>query len=79
MKYPHIIDKDTLYPARYYDSLTVITKDSGLADCLSTALYCMPLEEGKKLVESLDDVECIWIEPDGNVEMTDRAKDLVVK
>ena len=79
VKYPHIIDKDTLYPARYYDSLTVITKDSGLADCLSTALYCMPLEEGKKLVESLDGVECIWIEPDGNIEMTDRAKDLVVK
>ena len=79
VKYPHIIDKDTLYPARYYDSLTVITKDSGLADCLSTALYCMPLEEGKKLVDSLDGVECIWIEPDGNIEMTDRVKDLVIK
>ena len=79
VKYPHIIDKDTLYPASYYDSLTVITKDSGLADCLSTALYCMPLEEGKKLVESLEGVECIWIEPDGKIEMTDRVKDLVVK
>ena len=79
VKYPHIIDKDTLYPAVYYDSLTVITKDSGLADCLSTALYCMPLDEGKKLVDSLDGVECIWIESDGNIEMTDRVKDLVVK
>ena len=75
----NIIDKDTLYPAVYYDSLTVITKDSGLADCLSTALYCMPLDEGKKLVDSLDGVDCIWIESDGNIEMTDRVKDLVVK
>ena len=78
-KYPHIIDKDTLYPATYYDSLTVITKDSGLADCLSTALYCMPLDQGKKLVESLDGVDCIWIEPNGNIEMTDRVKDLMIK
>ena len=74
VKYPHIIDKDTLYPATYYDSLTVVTKDSGLADCLSTALYCMPLPESRRLAESLDGVECIWIESDG----TDGIKNLIV-
>ena len=78
-KYPHIIDKDTLFPARYYDSLTVITKDSGLADCLSTALYCMSLDESMKMVESLDGVDCIWIERSGKIHMTEGAKALVVK
>ena len=38
--------------------------DSGMADCLTTALFCMPLEEGQKLVESLDGVEAMWCTPD---------------
>ena len=27
-------------------------------------LFCMPLEEGQKLVESLDGVEAMWCTPD---------------
>ncbi len=64
-RYHHIIDKDTLYPAAYYDSLTVITRDSGLADALSTALFCMPFDEGLQLAESLEGVDVLWIFPDG--------------
>ena len=52
-KYHHIIDKDTLYPADYFESLTVVTKDSGLADALSTALFCMSYEDGLALAEKL--------------------------
>lgn len=78
VKYPHIIDKDTLQPARYYESLTVITKDSGLADALSTALYCMPYEDGLKLVESLKDVGCVWIFSNGSIRYTPNLKDVVV-
>lgn len=78
VKYPHIIDKDTLQPARYYESLTVITKDSGLADALSTALYCMPYEDGLKLVESLKDVGCVWIFSNGSIRYTPNLKDIVI-
>lgn len=35
-----------------------------MPDCLTTALFCMPLEEGQKLVESLDGVEAMWCTPD---------------
>ena len=79
VRYHHIIDKDTLYPADYFSSLTVLTKNSGLADALTTALFCMPLDEGKNLVESLDGVEAIWIFPDGSIEFSTGAKDLVVQ
>ena len=63
-RYHHIIDPDTLWPATYYNGVTVLCPDSGMADCLTTALFCMPLEEGQKLVESLDDVEAMWCTPD---------------
>ena len=64
-QYHHIIDRDTLLPAAYFASLTVITRDSALADALSTALFCMPLEEGMKLAETIGGVEVLWIFPDG--------------
>ena len=69
-RYHHIIDKDTLYPAAYYASLSVVTKDSALADALSTALFCMPWEESFEMAESLDGVEVLWIFPDGEQRST---------
>ena len=77
VRYHHIIDKDTLNPAAYYESLTVITRDSGLADALSTALFCMPWEESAKLAESLEGVEVLWIFPDGEQRCTPGFEALV--
>ena len=64
-KWHHIIDPDTLYPAEWFTGITVITRDSGLADALSTALFCMPYEESSELVSSLDGVEACWFFSDG--------------
>ncbi len=61
VKYHHIIDKDTLFPAKGYLSVSVITKDSGCADALSTALMCMEIEEGRALVSSLEGVYVMWV------------------
>ena len=70
-QYHHIIDKDTLMPSTYFSSLTILTKDSGLADALSTSLFCMSYEEGLKIIEKIGNVEAIWIFNDGNVVYTD--------
>lgn len=77
--YHHIIDKDTLYPAAYFASVSVITPDSALADALSTALFCMTYEEGIELVGSLEGTEVIWIYENGNIKTTDGIKDLTAK
>ena len=77
VRYHHIIDKDTLYPADYFSSLTVITADSGLADCLSTALFCMSQEDGQKLVDKIGGVEVLWIYPDGSMAYTDGLASLI--
>ena len=63
--YHHIIDPATLMPSTHYDSVSVLTVDSGLADALTTGLFSMPLEEGMALVESLDGVEALWISHNG--------------
>ena len=67
VKYHHLIDPDTLFPARYFSAVAVLAPDSGMADCLSTGLFCMELQEGLVLVESLEGVEALWMLPDGSM------------
>ena len=63
--YHHIIDKDTLMPAKGFLSVSVICQNSADGDGLSTALFCMSLEDGMALVESLEGVEAHWVLEDG--------------
>ncbi len=63
--YHHIIHPDTLMPADGFLSVSVICVDSGFGDALSTALFCLSLEEGLALVESLPDTEVMWVTDDG--------------
>ena len=70
-KYHHIIDPETLMPAEYFASVSIITTESALADTLSTALFCMPYDDGLALAESIEGVEVIWIYEDGTLKYTD--------
>ena len=78
-RYHHIIDKDTGMPAEFFSSITIITEDSGLADALSTALFCMSYEDGRALVDSLPGVDVLWIDRDGNLMMTDGYRALITE
>ena len=64
VRYHHLIDPDTLMPADDFSAVAVLAPDSGLADCLSTGLFCMTLEEGQALVEGLENVEAMWMLPE---------------
>ncbi len=79
VKYHHVIDRDTLYPSTHFSSVTVITKDSGLADALSTALFSMSYEDGLALVTRLGNVEVLWISPDGTQRYTEGLSSLILK
>ena len=62
IRYHHIIDPKTGYPARGVKSVTVISQDATLADALSTALFVMGVKEGLSLVESLSNAEALFID-----------------
>ena len=67
--YHHIIDPETLMPAAYWRSVSIICADSGLADALSTALFLMDREAGSKLAESCG-AEVLWVDAAGEEFMT---------
>ena len=79
VKYHHIIDKDTGLPADHFTSVTIITEDSGLADALSTALFCMSYEDGLALVNSIGGVDVLWILPDGQQFCTEGYRALITE
>ncbi len=66
--YHHIIHPDLLMPWDKYASVSILCRDSGMADCLSTAVFNMEFEDGKELIESMDNVEAMWIFQDGSEE-----------
>lgn len=71
IRYNHIIDPDTLISADKHASVTVISSDGALADALSTALFIMDTDEGRALIDSIDDAEALWIAKDGGITRTD--------
>lgn len=76
-KYHHIIDPNTLMPASYFKSITIICPDSGLADALSTAVFNMPVENGKKFIDSIENVEALWVTSTGEIVYSTGFKDFM--
>lgn len=71
IRYHHIIDPDTLYPSTQWSSVSVIVKDSGLADCLSTALFCLDKDEAFGLLDRASatygvDLSALFVATDGS-------------
>lgn len=52
-KVSHIIDFKTLRPANYYDSVTIVTSDSALADGFSTALFSLDYNSAIQMIKHL--------------------------
>ncbi|SET27049.1 thiamine biosynthesis lipoprotein [Natronincola peptidivorans] len=76
--YHHIIDSETGYPtANELVSVSIISNTSMEGDVFSTATFVMGLEEGLHFIESLPDVEGIFVTKDQDVYVTSGIRDSV--
>ncbi|MDU1044207.1 FAD:protein FMN transferase [Peptoniphilus rhinitidis] len=75
-RYCHIIDPDTLKPSRRLKSVTVINKDSGLCDFLSTAAFNSSNEEIESLAKKTNSA-IIWVDENMKLNYTDSAKEYI--
>lgn len=76
--YHHILNPRTGYP---YDngllSVTIISDSSLDGDCLSTACFSLGLEKGMELVNSLPDIQAVFITEDGQLHLSDGFEESV--
>ncbi|MCD8074009.1 MAG: FAD:protein FMN transferase [Lachnospiraceae bacterium] len=63
--YHHILDPNTGYPAdNGLVSVTILADSSTVCDALSTTCFVLGLEDGMELIESIDNVEALFITED---------------
>ena len=74
--YHHIIDPETRMPANYWRSVTILCPDSGLADCLSTALFLLDQEQGQALLDKTQAL-AMWVAQDGTITYSPGFEDYI--
>lgn len=63
--YHHILNTETGYPCdNELLSVTILSEESVDGDALSTTCFALGLEKGRKLIESLEDMDAIFVTDD---------------
>ncbi len=70
--YHHLLNPTTGYPVEnQLYSVTIIAKASTTADALSTAVFVLGMDEGLKLVNSLEDVYAVFVDSNEKITISD--------
>jgi thiamine biosynthesis lipoprotein len=66
----HLLDPRTGCSPLHFASVSVLAPTACEADALSTALFVLGLDKGRKLLESTPGTDALWIAKDGTAEWT---------
>ncbi len=75
IRYHHILDPATGWPARHAHSVTVVTDSAFRADYYSTLLFVMPPQEAMKTVKNTAGVEMVYEDSKGTLYISDGLRD----
>lgn len=67
IRYAHIIDPRTGYPAQGVVSVSVFAKQTEIADALATGIFVLGVDVGIDLVNQLKGIECIIVDDKGKI------------
>jgi len=70
VRYCHILDPRTGYPARGCQGVTLIAKDAYIADALATAVFVLGPAEGLRFIESQEHLEGMIVDADGRLRVS---------
>jgi thiamine biosynthesis lipoprotein len=74
IRYSHIIDPRTGWPASGLASVTIFAPKAELADALATSIFVMGRQVGLNFINQLQNIECIMVDDKGNIYKSDHIK-----
>ncbi len=70
VRYHHILDTKTGFPAPQSRSVSILAPEATTSDALSTSVFVLGPEKGLLLIEKLEGVEGIIIDPEGQMHLS---------
>ncbi len=67
IRYHHIMDVKTGFPARECRSVTIVSPTAMMADAIATVVFVLGPEAGMALIEKLPDVQGLIVDKDGEI------------
>jgi thiamine biosynthesis lipoprotein len=74
IRYHHLLNPFTGFPARQCRSVTILGKDALSADALTTAVFVMGPSRGLRLIEAMEGVEGLIVSADGEIIQSEGLK-----
>lgn len=78
VRFHHILDPHTGYPARDVISVTIVADFAADGDALSTAVFVLGRKAGLELVESLAGFEAVIVDDEGEIWVSSGLKNIIV-
>jgi thiamine biosynthesis lipoprotein len=79
VRYHHILDARTGFPAKESRSVTLLAGDSFTADALDTALFAVGPERAMKIVAGIKNLEAVIVDAHNQVHVTPGLREKLVK
>lgn len=75
--YHHLLDPNTLQPARECQSVTLVADEGIVADSLDTGIFVMGPEKGMALIEKLPYLGGVIVDKNGKISVSSNLKDKI--